>query len=57
MTRLTNARIAGVTFLAYIAAGITDMRLNARATTGTDMADRRANSCRKIRNPHLIDLL
>lgn len=49
MTRLTNARIAGVTFLAYIAAGITDMRLNARATTGIDVADRRANSCRKIR--------
>jgi hypothetical protein len=43
MTRLTNARIAGVTFLAYIAAGITDMRLNARATAGTDMAGRLAS--------------
>jgi len=41
MTRLTNARNAGMTFLAYIAAGITDMRLNARATTtGIDMANR-----------------
>jgi hypothetical protein len=28
MTRTTNARIAGVTFLAYIAAGITDMAMN-----------------------------
>jgi hypothetical protein len=43
MTRITNARIAGVTFLAYIAAGITDMRLNARATTGTDVAEKLAS--------------
>jgi Domain of unknown function (DUF4386) len=43
MTRLTNARIAGVTFLAYIAAGITDMRLNARATSGTDIAEKLAS--------------
>jgi hypothetical protein len=34
MTRITNARIAGVTFLAYIAVGITDMRLHTRATAG-----------------------
>lgn len=27
MTRQTNARIAGVTFLAYVAAGITQMLL------------------------------
>lgn len=43
MTRITNARIAGVTFLAYIAAGITDMLLNARATAGTDVASRLAS--------------
>lgn len=43
MTRITNARIAGVTFLAYIAAGITDMRLHTRATAGTDMAGRLAS--------------
>ena len=43
MTRLTNARIAGVTFLVYIAAGITDMRLHSRATTGTDIAEKLAS--------------
>jgi hypothetical protein len=36
MTRTTNARIAGFTFLAYIAAGVTDMALNgASGTQGT----------------------
>ena len=34
MTRTTNARIAGFTFLIYIAAGITSMVLSTRATTG-----------------------
>lgn len=34
MTRTTNARIAGVTFLVYIAATITSMVLYARATSG-----------------------
>jgi hypothetical protein len=34
MTRRTNARIAGFTFLAYIAAGITSMVVNGRATSG-----------------------
>lgn len=43
MTRLTNARIAGVTFLAYIAAGITQMLLSARATAGNDVAGRLAS--------------
>lgn len=43
MTRMTNARIAGVTFLAYIAAGITDMGVHARATAGTDVAGRLAS--------------
>src|SRR5262245_51316107 len=33
MTRRTNARVAGVTFLVYIAAGITSMALSARAET------------------------
>ena len=40
MTRITNARIAGVSFLAYIAAGITTMSLHARATAGPDIASR-----------------
>jgi hypothetical protein len=34
MTRSTNARIAGVTFLVYIAAGLTSMVVHARATSG-----------------------
>ncbi len=38
MTRTTNARIAGVTFLVYIAAGITSMVLYARATSGDGFA-------------------
>jgi Domain of unknown function (DUF4386) len=38
MTRTTNARIAGFTFLAYIAAGITSMVLFRRATSGEGVA-------------------
>jgi hypothetical protein len=38
MTRRTNARIAGFTFLFYIAAGITSMRLFAGATSGEGVA-------------------
>ena len=34
MTRRTNARVAGVTFLVYIAAGITTLMLSGRATAG-----------------------
>lgn len=43
MTRTTNARIAGVTFLAYIAVGITDMQLHARASAGADIDARLAS--------------
>lgn len=38
MTRATNARIAGFTFLAYIAAGITSMVLFRRAVGGEGVA-------------------
>ena len=38
MTRTTNARIAGFTFLAYIAAGITSLVLFRRATSGEGVA-------------------
>ncbi len=38
MTRTTNARIAGFTFLVYIAAGIASMILFARATSGEGIA-------------------
>ena len=40
MTRTSNARIAGVTFLAYIVVGITDMQLHARASAGPDIEAR-----------------
>jgi hypothetical protein len=42
MTRTTNARIAGLTFLLYIAAGITSMILFRRATGGGAIADKLA---------------
>jgi len=38
MTRTTNARIAGSTFLCYIAAGISSMILFGRATSGDGIA-------------------
>lgn len=34
MTRRTNARVAGVAFLVYIAAGLTTLALSGRATAG-----------------------
>jgi hypothetical protein len=42
MTRSTSARIAGFTFLLYIAAGITSMVLFRRATGGDGIAERLA---------------
>jgi hypothetical protein len=38
MTRKTNARVAGITFLAYIAFGIASMVLSGRATAGVGVA-------------------
>jgi len=38
MTRTTNARIAGFTFLFYIAAGVASMILFGKATSGEDIA-------------------
>jgi hypothetical protein len=43
MTRTTNARIAGVTFLFYIATGITTLVLFGRAASGDDMAAKLAS--------------
>ncbi len=43
MSRNTNARIAGVAFLAYIAVGITDMVINSRARGGADVAAKLAS--------------
>jgi hypothetical protein len=42
MTRTTNGKIAGFTFLAYIAAGITTMVVFGRATSGAGVAARLA---------------
>lgn len=42
MTRTTNARIAGSTFLLYIAAGVSSMVLFRRATGGATIADKLA---------------
>lgn len=44
MTRTTNARIAGATFLIYIAAGMASMALSGSATSGADVAARIANA-------------
>jgi len=43
MTRKTNARIAGFTFLFYIAVGITSMVLSGRATAGEGTAAKLAS--------------
>jgi len=43
MTRMTNARIAGVTFLLYIAVGIAGLLVSGGATRGDDAAARLAN--------------
>jgi hypothetical protein len=42
MTRTTNARIAGLTFLLYIAAGMASMVLFRRTTRGESIADKLA---------------
>lgn len=43
MTRTSNARIAGFTFLFYIVAGITAMVLHSQAVTGVDTAAKLAS--------------
>lgn len=48
MTRTANARIAGFTFLVYIAAGITDMQLHAHATAGTNVVSRLASIAQHV---------
>ena len=40
MTRTTNARIAGVTYLFYIAVGLTSMVLSGRASGGAGIAEK-----------------
>src|ERR1700693_2934439 len=43
MTRRTNARIAGFTFLIYIAVALTGMVLSSRAASGVDTAAKLAS--------------
>jgi hypothetical protein len=43
MTRTTNARIAGATFLVYIVAGLTSMMLHGRILQGDAIADKLAS--------------
>jgi len=57
MTRTTNARIAGVTFLAYIAAGVTSMVLSGRATSGEGIAAKLAAIARHEGDMRLVVLL
>ncbi len=42
MTPQSNARVAGFTFLAYIAAGLSSMMVSARATAGEGMTEKLA---------------
>src|SRR4051794_33826071 len=60
MTRPTNARLAGVAFLAYIGTGIADLILFAKAAPGADVAARLANLTQHltaVRVSALLELL
>lgn len=57
MTRNTNARIAGVTFLVYIAAGLTSMALFSRATSGIGVAAKLASIAEHAMDVRLVVLL
>src|SRR5437868_4183853 len=48
MTRTTNARLAGLTFLAYIVTGIADLMLFGRVATGADAAAKLANLAQHV---------
>lgn len=57
MTHKTNARIAGFTFIFYIAAGITSMVLSGRATGGEEIAAKLANIAQHTMEMRLVVLL
>src|SRR5262245_59701217 len=60
MTRRTNARVAGVTFLLYIALGIPAMILSGRATHGEGIAAKLATLAQHatdLRVAFLLDLV
>jgi len=60
MTRTTNSRIAGFTFLFYIAVGMTSLNLYGRATSGEGVAAKLAGIAQhatSVRFTVLLDLL
>ena len=57
MTRMTNARIAGFTFLFYIAAGVPSMILFGRATAGDTIAAQFASLAQHVTEVRLDALL
>jgi hypothetical protein len=57
MTRTTNARIAGFTFLFYIAAGVSSMVLFGRATRGDGIAAKLASIAQHATDVRIVVLL
>jgi hypothetical protein len=57
MTLRTNARVAGLTFLLYIALGITAMILSGRASGGEGIAERLAGMAQHESDVHLAAVL
>ena len=57
MTRMANARIAGFTFLFYIAAGIASLVLFGRATSGEGIAAKLAGIAQHATDVRLVILL
>src|SRR5260370_6610435 len=57
MTRTTNARIAGTTFLFYIAVGITSVAMSNRAISGEGIASKLASIAQHATDMRVIVLL
>ncbi len=57
MTRTTNARIAGFTFIFYIAAGITSLVLSGRAIIGDGIAAKLASIAQNETEMRIVVLL
>jgi hypothetical protein len=57
MTRTTNARLAGFTFLFYIAAGMSSMTLLGRATSGEGIAAKLATVARHATDVGIVSVL
>src|SRR5437868_7387975 len=57
MTRTTNARLAGLTFLAYIVTGIAELMLFGRVATGPDVAAKLANLAQHVTTVRVCAIL